>query len=118
MYLSDELYKAIELGYKIKIIRGYLFDKMDIYSEFINYFYKIKQENTYNSPSYIISKLIMNSLYGRLGMNPEKEIHIILDVDKTTNIYKNYVVTDVEKLNNNKELLSYIDNSNEELDIY
>jgi DNA polymerase type B, organellar and viral len=72
MYLSDELYKAIELGYKIKIIRGYLFDKMDIYSDFINYFYKIKQENTYDSAQYIISKLIMNRLYGRLGMNPVK----------------------------------------------
>jgi len=41
IYLSEELYKAMELGYKINILRGYYFETENIFEEFVNYFYLI-----------------------------------------------------------------------------
>ena len=36
MIFSEEMYNAMTLGYKFKIIRGYLFDKANIFSEYID----------------------------------------------------------------------------------
>jgi len=53
----------------------------------------------------------MNSLYGRLGMNPELEKHIIIteeEEDKFTN-KENIVVTNIISFDNGKELISFFD---------
>jgi len=65
MLFSEEMYNAMTLGYKFKIIRGYLFDKANIFSEYIDVLYDIKQSHSKEDPMYLISKLLLNSLYGR-----------------------------------------------------
>jgi DNA polymerase type B, organellar and viral len=40
------------------------------FKKYINHFYEIKQESEKNSQSYIFSKLMMNSLYGKLAADP------------------------------------------------
>jgi DNA polymerase elongation subunit (family B) len=64
----------------------------------------------------IIAKLLLNSLYGRFGMNPDKANHIIL----TDNIEKDKIMLKNEILNiidfgNGKELISYIPKIDNEL---
>jgi DNA polymerase type B, organellar and viral len=41
--------------------------------------YQMKAEATKDSPNYLIAKLLMNSLYGRFGMAPIKNTHLIVD---------------------------------------
>lgn len=42
-----------------------------IFKDFIIDLYKIKSTHTKDHPMYLISKLLMNSLYGRFGMHEE-----------------------------------------------
>jgi len=35
--------------------------------------YKLKEESAKNSVDYIIAKLLLNSLYGKFGINPEMD---------------------------------------------
>jgi len=115
-YFSDELFKAKELNYKIEIIRGYLFKKEIIFKEFVDYFYEMKVNSEKNSPQYIIAKLILNSLYGRFGMSPYKEKHIITNSSDSFDIYNKFTVTNVINFDH-KELISYLEfnESDEEL---
>ncbi len=65
MLFSHEIENAIKYGYKFKIISGYLFESANIFSEYIDVLYEIKQSKTKDDPMYLISKLLLNSLYGR-----------------------------------------------------
>ena len=38
MYFSEELYNASRYGYKFDILRGYLFEKKDIFIHNLSYF--------------------------------------------------------------------------------
>lgn len=109
VYLSDEIKKALTLGYKFKIKRGYLFDKDYIFTEYVEFLYNLKVNSKKNSPDYIISKLLMNSLYGKLGMNPEMEQHIITSTENELQIFEKYIVSNVLDLYNGKELISFFD---------
>lgn len=70
-YFTEELLNAMKYGYKFNIIKGYHFNKAIIFSDYVNTLYAIKQKVSPANPWYIISKLLLNSLYGRFGMNPE-----------------------------------------------
>ena len=65
MLFSPEIENAIKYGYKFKIINGYLFEKDTIFSDYIDVLYEIKQSKSKDDPMYLISKLLLNSLYGR-----------------------------------------------------
>jgi hypothetical protein len=58
---------------------------------------------------YTVSKLLLNSLYGRLGMSPFVENHTIVENIKSDDFLLNedYTVTNVVDLQNGKELISY-----------
>lgn len=114
-YLSDEIYDSIKLGYKFKILRGFLFKQEVIFNEFVDFFFEMKRTNPKDSAYFIIAKLILNSLYGRLGMNPEQEKHIIINNSESFYYNNNYTITDTISLNCGKELISYLD-TNKEMD--
>lgn len=114
-YLSNEIYEAMKLGYKFKILRGFLFKQEFIFKEFVDFFYEMKRQNSKDSAYFIIAKLILNSLYGRLGMNPEQEKHRIIDNSESFYYNNNYTVTDNISLDCGKELISYLD-INKEID--
>lgn len=103
----------MKYGYKFKILRGYLFDKANIFKEYVDFLYNLKSNSISNSPDYIISKLLLNSLYGRFGMNPQVENHVIIDSNKTIKIIDKYQVTNIIKFNNGKELVSFFYNNND-----
>ena len=66
-YCTPELKKAKQLGYKIEIMEGYIFQKRNIFKKHINKLYEIKKASKSGSVDYITSKLLMNSLYGKFG---------------------------------------------------
>ena len=74
VYSSTEIYNAMDnFGYKFRIIRGYLFDTVIMFEEFVNYFNGIKSNTPKDNPRYYIAKLIMNSLYGKMGQDYKME---------------------------------------------
>jgi hypothetical protein len=80
-YCTPELQKAEKLGYKIKVFYGYQFKQEYIFRDFIDTFYKIKQNSKKDSVEYINSKLQMNSLYGKFGQRREKEQIVMFPKD-------------------------------------
>lgn len=67
------LRKANEIGYKIEPKKSYLFESDYIFKDFVNDFYKIKQNAEKDTPMYLIAKLLMNSLYGKFGQRQISE---------------------------------------------
>lgn len=66
---SEEMYNAEKFGYTFKIHSGYQFEKALIFENYITKLYRVKANSPINSAMYLISKLLMNSLYGRFGLN-------------------------------------------------
>lgn len=111
-YFSEELFNALKYGYKFKILRGYLFEEANIFSEYVDYLYKLKVNSLKDSPDYIISKLLLNTLYGRFGMNPQMETHLIVASEETLKLNAVRVITNVVDLKNGNELVSFFDTHN------
>jgi hypothetical protein len=109
VYFSHEIYNAKKHGYKFKIIKGYIFDKDFIFSEYVDFLYNLKVHSDKGSPNYIISKLLLNSLYGRLGMSPDKEKHVFVSTNDSLKIYSKYTVSNVIDFKNGRELISFFD---------
>lgn len=105
--------EAKNLGYSYKIRRGYVFEKKNIFKDFVEDLYKYKEESERDSAKYTIFKLLMNSLYGRFGMSSLIENHLILPGDEAQIYYEDeserWDVTDVIDLKNGKELISFFD---------
>jgi hypothetical protein len=69
MIFSEEMDNALKLGYKFEILWGYTYKKANIFKNFISDLYNIRLQYPKDNPMNYIAKIIMNSLYGRLGMN-------------------------------------------------
>jgi hypothetical protein len=76
---SSEMDNAVKYGYKFNIIKGYKFETGDIFSEYITKMYELRLEYEKGSAMNLIAKLLMNSLYGKLGMKDEITRMEILD---------------------------------------
>lgn len=108
---SEEMNNAKTFGYKFKIKKGYLFDKANIFNNYIETLYEIKKASHKDEPMYLISKLLMNSLYGRFGMNQILEKSVIINDDEIDLLIDDHTITDQTQLSNNKSLVNlYHDN--------
>ena len=84
-WCTPELKKAVEIGCKVKIIKGYLFEQEHLFKGYIEDLYKIKQNSKSGSVDYITSKLLMNSLYGKFGQRRERQ-QVIINPEDTTGL--------------------------------
>lgn len=80
---TEEILEAIKLGYKINIISGYLFEEAEIFNNYVDDLYRIKVEADKNKDPIwrLISKNLMNSLYGRFGMDQYLVNNTVIDKD-------------------------------------
>lgn len=76
---SEEIKNAIDLGYNVKVVKGYTFDQQVIFKEYIEDLYKIKASHTKDESMYLIAKLLMNSLYGRFGLDFMLDTTVIVE---------------------------------------
>jgi hypothetical protein len=121
MFFSDELKNALKTGYKFNILKGYIFDKEEIFKDYMTTLYQIKENSSKtgaepNNTRYYIAKLLMNSLYGRFGMSPVFENHLIIDNNELEDYSDKYDVIpkflgDIND-ENTKILISYLDYNN------
>lgn len=69
-----ELDNAREFIDSIEVVDGLYFPETEfLFAEYVDYFYSIKQNSTSDSPDYFISKLMLNSLFGKFGQRRERE---------------------------------------------
>ena len=110
IYFSEELYNAKDKNsnHKFKINCGFLFRSDLIFKEYVDELYKIKERNDKNSPLYAISKLLLNSLFGRFGMKPDIDQHIIYDLNNhdIEELFPNKKVDIIAEFEGSKQLLS------------
>ena len=83
-YFSEELKFIKSLGISFSIVKSYQFNySYKILNKFSNSFYRNKQENV-NFPE-TLSKVILNSTYGKLGVNQNLDLTPI--TQNTQNMY-------------------------------
>ena len=118
VYFSEELKNAKKFGYTYKIKKGYTFQRGSIFKLFVNNFYnwKLRSKRQKDLVGYLISKLILNGLYGRFGMSPDMNKHSIVDDKEAMKISNNFIITELIDLKNGKFFISYIA-EDEEIDI-
>jgi hypothetical protein len=107
---SPEYYNAVEINkdYNIKINSGFLFEAKDIFSQYVDEVYQIKKDNSKSSPMYLISKLLMNSLYGRFAMKPINHISKYIDRDEDIfNFIENNIILDYQDIDKETIFISY-----------
>jgi hypothetical protein len=79
---SEEMRNAMDYGYQFEIIRGYKFIRKNIFGEYINKLYDLRQKYSKDDPMNLIAKLLMNSLYGKFGMKSTSSKVEIYNMDK------------------------------------
>jgi hypothetical protein len=82
-FFSEELYNASKYGYKFEILRGYLFEKGNIFKDYVDNLYNLRLTYPKTDPMNYISKILLNSLYGRFGMNDSFNLLEIVVVQDT-----------------------------------
>lgn len=67
VYCSVDIENAIKYGYKVKVIKGLVWDEVSpVFEKYIDITYKIKEENDDNPVLRQIGKLLLNALYGKM----------------------------------------------------
>lgn len=115
VYSSVELYNAMDnFGYKFKVIRGYIYkEEAFVYDQYINYFSNIKINTPKSDPMYLISKLLMNSLYGKTGQNYRFENTMVINTKELLKLIQdpNVEVSSITELDKDLVLVTYLNNS-------
>jgi hypothetical protein len=94
MLYSKEIENARKYGYDIQVLRGYYFtEKVCLFKEYVKQLYTFRLTYDKSHPMNLIAKLLMNSLYGRFGMDFSLE---------NTNIVNNIEINDLLNSNNPK----------------
>lgn len=106
-YFSEEIKNAQIYGYKFKIIEGYLFERENIFKDYISKLYGMRIETDSSDPKNKIAKLLMNSLYGRFGMDPSLEEHKIVSPLESEKVINENINVNVINLSSGNVLLSY-----------
>jgi hypothetical protein len=82
MIFSTEMDNAIKLGYKFEILWGYSFNSDNVFKSYVNVLYELRLKYPKSDPLNLIAKLLLNSLYGRFGMEDSfAEITIFANED-------------------------------------
>jgi len=94
VYFTEEMRALLDYGYEFKLLRGYEFSKVDLFSDYVKYFYKIKSISSGSTK--FIAKMHLNQLYGYFGRK--------LETLETVNIYNK----DIEKYLMSRVIKSFI----------
>jgi hypothetical protein len=107
-YFSEEVKLAISYGYSIKVLYGYKFDKTsNVFSSFINKFFAVKAGLSNINMDRTTAKLILNSMFGRLGMKPYQDNVEIVDSSKALDILSKFNVKEQYNLTDTLEFIRY-----------
>lgn len=101
-YFSEEINYAKNLGYTFEYIEGYIFkSKAPVFENFVNSLYDLRLLYTNNKGLNKVCKLLLNSLYGKFGMQLDLiETKLVFENSpEYINIFKTRNVLTVKKIN-------------------
>lgn len=105
-YFSEELKLAKEYGYQIEVIESYIFDKgFNVFDDYVNKMAFVK--NNSEGAMRETHKLLLNTLYGRMGMKNYNEKVEIVSTQKALQLFSSNNIIDNFKLECNKEYIRY-----------
>ena len=107
-YFSEEVKLAISFGYTVNVICGYKFDKTsNVFNSFINKYFDIKAGISDIKMDRTTAKLLLNSLYGRLGMKPYQDNIEIVDSNRAEELLSKYIVKEQYNITDSLEFIRY-----------
>jgi hypothetical protein len=113
VYFSEELKAVEKLGYKITLIKGYEFSKIDLFSKYIDHFFEKKKLSS--GATRFIAKMHLNQLYGYFGRRQDL-IETINVFNKDLNLYASYrIIKTIIRINNEISTILLHCNLNQEL---
>jgi DNA polymerase type B, organellar and viral len=78
MLFSPEMDNAHKLGYQFEILWGYIFKSGNIFDDYVNTLYSLRLQYPSGEALNYIAKILLNSLYGRFGMDENfMEVNVI-----------------------------------------
>lgn len=108
-FFSEELKNAIDnFGYKVTIINGYTFDQKNIFKDYVIDLYNLRLQYSKDNPINLIAKILMNSLYGRFGLNIILNNYIIINKNELDDFIDFNEINDLIDIDDNF-LMSFID---------
>jgi hypothetical protein len=114
VWFSEELKFAKEHGYEIQVINGYHFNKVNfVFNKFVDDLYKTKLKATGIEKA--ITKLLLNSSFGRFGMSILKPETDIVDKKKLEFLLTTYKVLDMKQLNLDTFIVNYESNPSKKI---
>ena len=117
LYFSELLKSAIKYGYKVEVKGGIKFERgIGVFNEFVENIYskRLQAKLEGNNVLQIVNKLILNSLYGRMGMRNIENKTVIVDKDKAEILVKNKNILFIAELNE-KVIMKYNNNIDSEI---
>jgi len=107
MIFSEEIKEALKDGYTIKVKYGYKFERgKNLFKEYVDTIYHIKK-NTKDPVEKALSKLLLNSLYGKFGMKDITSNMKIISHNEANKITKDYNYSIFAELAEDKVLIKY-----------
>ena len=115
MIWSEEIKYALRYGYQFKVKYSYKFTRgKDLFDKFVNKEYEFKQNAT-DPIKRSISKLNLNSVYGKFGAKDHEEVLKIVSLERANYIKKYHSNTLFVPLTDDKVLVRYGKKINSEL---
>lgn len=107
MIFTELIKEAIKYGYKFDVEFSYTFNRTpDVFRKYVDELYQDKV-NAKDVATRNISKLLLNSLYGKFGMNEIDSIIKIMPNHEAAQISNSYHVDYIHILNNDCYLVKY-----------
>lgn len=110
VYYSEELKFAKGLGYTVIPISGYLFEKKESpFKGFVSSLFESRLEarKEGNEALAYVYKILMNSLYGRFGINPKSTITEVCSEARYKHLIRHSNLIHADMLSENNYILSY-----------
>jgi hypothetical protein len=108
LIFSEEIKYAIKYGYTIEIEYCYQLKRgKDLFKAYVNDHYDLKK-SAKDPVQRATAKLILNSLYGRMGMKEIDNVIEIVNKEKAEYLDKNTNVTIISELGRDKYLVKYV----------
>ena len=113
VYYSEELKYAKGLGYTVIPISGYLFERMESpFGEFVSSLFssRLEARKEGNEALAYVYKNLMNSLYGRFGINPKSTITEVCDQKRYNDLIRHSDLIFADMLSENSFIVAYHSN--------
>lgn len=114
VYYSEELKYARDLGYTVLPISGYLFERKESpFKDFVSSLFESRLEarRSGNESLSYVYKILMNSLYGRFGINPKSTTTEVCDESRYKDLIRNSELIFADMLCDNYYIVAYHSNT-------